>query len=249
MTSDAARWGPDVPTPAQLKEFHAQVETGRITKDALQRFLRYEDLSVMMPEMREAAQLIVGGREKAAKSVADWFAFWTALYHDHFGIKLDTANLRIPEQKSGFNQLIVVAKDLTPNRIFAVMKRLFPIWRSVDDLDTITSVRKTDAAYAIWCRDRVEADEEFVNKSACDLERGGVDRMTLEERLLLEIMYFILAGEHLDLKNWTLCAGSRCPGGAVPWVGWSPAHGGVSVDSAYPGSRYGGIRAREAVFV
>lgn len=41
MTSDAARWGPDSPTPAQLKEFFAQVEAGRITRVSLQEFLRH----------------------------------------------------------------------------------------------------------------------------------------------------------------------------------------------------------------
>jgi len=41
--SHAADWAPDSPTPAQLKEFFAQIGSGRITKDRLQRFLRERD--------------------------------------------------------------------------------------------------------------------------------------------------------------------------------------------------------------
>ncbi len=40
--SHAAGWASDTPTPAQLKEFFAQMESGRITKDRLQEFLRGE---------------------------------------------------------------------------------------------------------------------------------------------------------------------------------------------------------------
>jgi len=38
--SHAAGWAPGSPTPAQLKEFFGQIDTGKITKDGLQTFLR-----------------------------------------------------------------------------------------------------------------------------------------------------------------------------------------------------------------
>ncbi len=41
--SQTAGWASDSPTPAQLKEFFAQVSSGRITKDRLQGFLRGAD--------------------------------------------------------------------------------------------------------------------------------------------------------------------------------------------------------------
>lgn len=41
--SRAAGWPSDGPTAAQLKEFFAQIESGRITKERLQSFLRQED--------------------------------------------------------------------------------------------------------------------------------------------------------------------------------------------------------------
>lgn len=38
----AASWGPNAPSPAQLKELFAQCESGRVTGDRLQRFLKGE---------------------------------------------------------------------------------------------------------------------------------------------------------------------------------------------------------------
>lgn len=178
---------------------------------------------------------------------ANWLLFWTKLYRDHFQLELDTANLKIPEQKPGLNWFVVVAKGLTPNRIFAVMAKLFPSWRYTDDLDVITSVRKTTETYAIWCRDCVEADEELKNKSATDLAREKVNCMTFEERGLLEIMYFVRTGEHLDLQNWTLCRGSCRPDGHVPSVSWDPDDRAVDVSWSAPDYRRARIRAREVV--
>lgn len=42
VASRAAGWASDSPTPAQLKELFAQIESGRITKTSLQQFLRGE---------------------------------------------------------------------------------------------------------------------------------------------------------------------------------------------------------------
>lgn len=42
--SHVAAWGPNPPTPAQLKEFFAQVESGQLTHSRLQGLLRSDDL-------------------------------------------------------------------------------------------------------------------------------------------------------------------------------------------------------------
>ena len=94
-------------------------------------------------------------------------------------------------------------------------------------------------------RDRQEADEELKNKSANDLKSDGTNCVTLEERLLLEMMYFRETGKHLDIQNITLCAGSRRPRGGVPRVSWYSV--GVGVDWCGPGHAYGGLRARAVV--
>jgi len=54
--SHAAGWAPGSPTPAQLKEFFGQIDTGKITKDSLQAFLR-GDFVVSSP-LTEAERMV-----------------------------------------------------------------------------------------------------------------------------------------------------------------------------------------------
>lgn len=84
MTSDAARWGPDAPTPDQLKEFFAQVAARRITKDSLQEFMRHGASPAMTSDEGEAAAPIVG----AARQVRD-FPVWKTV---KLGTGLTTAD-------------------------------------------------------------------------------------------------------------------------------------------------------------
>ncbi len=51
--SHVTGWASEMPTPAQLKEFFAQIETGRISKERLQEFLRGEQ------EKNKAADAVV----------------------------------------------------------------------------------------------------------------------------------------------------------------------------------------------
>lgn len=57
--SHAAGLGSDAPTPAQLKELHAQIESGRVTKDSLQAFLRggQQELPVILFARQPAEEL------------------------------------------------------------------------------------------------------------------------------------------------------------------------------------------------
>ncbi len=73
----------------------------------------------------------------------------------------------------------------------------------------------------------MEADEELKNKSANMLAEAGIKGETLPERLLHELKYFTDTGKHLDVKNTTLCSGSRDPYGVVPLVDWLSVAGGM----------------------
>ncbi|PIU74766.1 MAG: hypothetical protein COS76_04390 [Candidatus Portnoybacteria bacterium CG06_land_8_20_14_3_00_39_12] len=44
------------------------------------------------------------------------------------------------------------------------------------------------------------------------------------ERIIHELKFFQETGEHLDIDNITLCAGSRGRGGHVPLVSWNGGH-------------------------
>ena len=172
---------------------------------------------------------------------------WQLLYKKHFGLDKDFSTLRIPERKGGFDRLIVVAEGMMPEKIFAWMKSRMFASKYGDNLDTVISDRKADHDYAIWVRDRVEADRELKSKSANDLKKEGIPGITLEERLLYGLKFFEETGEHLDMDSFTLCTGSRHPFGfgLVPRVYWR--HGRVRVGWCSPGNSHDDLRARAVV--
>lgn len=175
--------------------------------------------------------------------LADWRSFWNEL-----GLELHTSSLRIPERQDGFNRLLVMPQGATTNFLYDACAKLFPCWRYADNLDVITSDRDpAKGAYAIWLRDRVEADVELKGKSANDLAQAKIKGITLPERLAQELKYFKETGKHLDVENSTLCSGSRNPHGYVPGVRWFSESGRMRVDWDYPAYRHDYLRARATV--
>lgn len=192
--------------------------------------------------MAKTSETVRKPREIPA-ALADWETF----YREEFGITIDLSELIIPSKQEGFNRLVVVAKGgITPNRLFEACKSCFPSWRYRDDLNVITSTTLQET-YAVWFRDRVEADEEMKNKSANDIAAERITGITLEERLLMELKCFKETGQHLDLENITLCTGSRYPDGCVPSVYWYGMDGRMSVYWCRPVDRDDGLRVRVAV--
>jgi hypothetical protein len=145
-----------------------------------------------------------------------------------------------------------VLAGATPNKVVAALRKLgVNVYTYVDDLDK--SVTKNDrdpnktGSYRVRFKKTVEADPELANKSAEDLKKEKVNGITLLERLLLELGYFLVTGEHLDIENVTLCSGSRNSDGGVPGVGWSVGTRGLCIDWYSPRRRSGSLRARAAV--
>jgi len=172
---------------------------------------------------------------------------WQNLYRE-LGIKADFSNLRIPEKQPGFDRLIIMAKGMTSQTVYDKCKELFSCWKwTSENPDKIVESERTaeNSAYAIWIRDRVEADEELKNLSADDLKEQNIPGIILEERLIYELKYFRETGKHLDRDNVTLCAGSRYSDGCVPNVRWFSDK--FKVDWFYPAFRDGGLRSRQAV--
>lgn len=176
---------------------------------------------------------------------------WKTLYKKCFGFDVDFTGLKIPEKKDGFDRLIIVAKGVSPNRAFKAAEKLFTCYRYTDDLNGATEGRNEREAtkdYAVWVRDRQEADTENKNVSANTLKNRGGTNITLVERMLLEMKYFLETGEHLDTNDtYTMCAGSRYSDGRVPCVYWHRGSEGLYVrwyDSSDQDSR---LRARSVV--
>ena len=222
-----AGWTSGSPTPAQLKEFFAQIESGRITKERLQAFLR-------------------GEKEDTSVLLADWQEFYRGL----FGLEIDLSGLSVPGRKKGFDRLIVVAQGMTPQRLYDKCAEFFPCWKWADeDLDRVVQSERTakDGTYAVWFREGVEADKDLKNLSANDLEKKLIPGITLEERLLMELKYFKETGGHLDIDSFTLCSGSRYSGGRVPGVCWFPVRRWLRVGWFLPEDSAPHLRSRRAV--
>lgn len=130
--------------------------------------------------------------------------------------------------------------EYTIEYLFGECEKLFPC-KAWCDLNKITSDRS--CIYTITFKPNIEADEENKNKSANDLK--DVKTITLEERLILELQYFKATGKHLDIINWTLCAGSRGTDGHVPSASWNDYQ--FQVGYYRPDYSDGSIRARSAV--
>jgi len=180
---------------------------------------------------------------------ADVISDWQNFYRDVFGIETDFSNLRIPKRPQGFDRLIVVAQGLTPQSAYDKCAGLFPCWKWMDenlDIVVLSDRLAKDGAYAIWIRDRVEADEELKSLSANQLKEKSIVGITLEERLIYELKYFKETGKHLDINNWTLCSGSRYCDGSVPWVDWGVGDG-LSVHWYVPGVANDLLRSRQVV--
>ena len=175
--------------------------------------------------------------------------WWRKFYLENFNMKLNFLRLDIPPKPAKDNwRLLVIVKGLTNNLVYDVCAKQFPCCKYADDLDKGVSTNERDpknGSYAIWVRDTVEADEVHRNKSADIVKEAGLKTETLLERMIHELAYFSGTGEHLDVKNWTLCSGSRCSGGDVPNADWDDDEFRVNWNDT--GNRVGCLRAREVV--
>lgn len=205
---------------------------GALTDDEIKRFDNRENPFV---------------RARLSKNKA---AVWEKLYRDEFGMSVDLSQVAVPDNPGGFGRTIVIATGLTAAMVVAACRKYFKDRIDIEDLDADVPENERTAAsgsYAIRVRDRIEADEELKNLSAEDIKARGVATMTLLERLVYELKYFKETGQHLDIGNWTLCAGSRRRVGDVPIVRWRAVFRRLHVYWCHPQHAYGLLRARAVV--
>ena len=175
-------------------------------------------------------------------------AEWERFYLLHFDLRYDLANLAIPSCPSEGWRMLVIG-EVSMRELYGRCKELFPCWVWTDsDVDGIVAWNERDVEngpYAIWVREGIEADEELKGLSANDIREKGITAETLAERLIHELKFFTETGEHLDVKNVTLCAGSRDAFGSVPGVCWR--NGEMIVLWSPPFYRGGSLRSRQAI--
>lgn len=177
-------------------------------------------------------------------------AKWREIYKNHFGV--DLGSVQIPTHRKGFDRLIIIAHGLSIQQTYDVCASLFSCLKSTDrslnEAVPTNDRMPTVGTYAIWVRDRIEADEELKNLSANNLAVKGTPSETIMERELHEIVYFLETGRHLDLHNVTLASGSRSGRGYVPRADWHDGKFYVGVIWYSPDDSDGALRARQVVF-
>lgn len=144
---------------------------------------------------------------------------------------------------------IYMPKDLTCNKVWKALKERCDgySWYG-DDLDKKVSKRNdrdpANGEYAATVRAVVEADEENAGKSADQLDAEKHHGMTLLEREILELAYFLTTGEHLDRESWTMCPASQGVDGLVPCMRFNPGYCKVQIDRGDPGRSSSRVRSR-----
>lgn len=147
---------------------------------------------------------------------------WVEFYRRIFGKGVDLSNLHLPAKPDYECWPIVMVPGISNNDAYGACKKHFgKAWKYIDDLNTVRDVvKRPDEEYVVWVKKNVEADPDLANVSAEEVEKRALNTLTLRERLVLELKYFDETKSHLDIINWTLCAGSRYAVGSVPYVYW-----------------------------
>lgn len=193
------------------------VVLAKIDKDGMDRLLRRGN------EMSKAT--LEAGISKARElsfAYGDQVSGWVAFYKKHFNRELDLTSLMIPDHQEGFDRLLVVDKDLTRNKAYHACEKQFPCSSYRDDLDNAIRPDERDpknGTYAIWVRDRQEADQENKDQSWNRRREQKCQDENILERILHELKYFDETGKHLDIDNWTLTSSLSVDGSAVS-AGW-----------------------------
>ena len=176
---------------------------------------------------------------------------WDNFYGKYFKIPFSFTGLMIPPKPTEGNwRLLVILKGLTNNQVYDDCKKQFACYKYADDLDTAVPTNERDprnCSYAIWVRDTVEADDVHKDKSANMVAKEELATETLLERMIHELVYFSETGKHLDVKNVTLCSGSRNSDSNVPSADWYD--GKFRVHGRSTDDRVESLRVREVVAV
>lgn len=122
----------------------------------------------------------------------------------------------------------------------------------IDELDDSLLVNERDpnktGSYFVSFNRNKEIDQSFCFLSTDALIRERVNAITVPERLLLGLQFFMITGEHLDTEGATFCMGSRFYDGDIPIIGYGGEFKGLYMDWLAPEcSRKKTIQPRVAI--
>lgn len=221
LVGDMSEWS------GMLMDLFRQIRDGSKTKQMLQAFLEHRN----------------------PFAITDISQEWQKFYRKYFRLAVDFSDVAIPDNPGGFDRVIFIPQGLTHANVIKSMRKKFEVSLYTEDLDKAVTenIRIANKSYAIRLRERQEADEEWKNTSANQLKQQNVNCITLLERLVYEFKHFDETSEHLDITNWTLCAGSRSSHGDVPEVHWRSGRCLLRVDWYCSDDANGAVRVRQAV--
>lgn len=208
-------------------------------------FRQIDEESITLPNL----QAFLERRNPFDVSDIDWQKTYAAL-----GMEAEYAEaislLGVKEDPNFW--VVPVVKGVTCNKVVAGLRKLkVGVCAQVDDIDkgVTTNDRdpNRDGSYVIGFRRTVEADKENKNLSDYALAKQNHKGITLQERLLLGLGYFLTTGQHLDVKNVTLCSGSRNQIGFVPRLCWVFDARQVYINWRHPGDCRAFLCSRSAV--
>jgi len=160
---------------------------------------------------------------------------WQAFYKRHFGIEVDVNAIDMPPRQIGYDRIIVIAGDLSYEKIILTMRKQFDVLFVNKYLPNyfdnyLTNTRNNNETYAIRVKNNTESGELDLGSAGIEkISPGGnppfpvINEMTLKERLLFEMKYHEETRAHLDLETFTVCAGSHFKRDSLalsPAVGW-----------------------------
>ncbi|MBX4197998.1 hypothetical protein KW782_01545 [Candidatus Parcubacteria bacterium] len=175
---------------------------------------------------------------------------WQKFYNRHFGLSLDTDNLKIPDYVRWFDLLLIVHEQMKFDHLLEFSRRLFQVRSVVRDLTVETSwdleerSTKELGTYVIWVRDSLNANPETAFFSANGIKERGLKTETLTERLLHGSFVFETRQQYLDTRTTTACTGTRVRGNQIPNVRFSQRENLLTIWIDGPTCQFKRLRAR-----
>lgn len=220
------------------EELKALTEEGMAEMEKQEKILKEVEARQILKDARNLAELrekMFGGATnpevgKNPESKEDsWERIkkdWKRFYQEIFDIEADFSQVEIPESEKNFKLPILMPKGLTSRQIIDRCREHFMVADTIsgpvvgDFEEKIVSERSCSLKpYAVLIQEFAEAGEsELKDLSADDIKAAGLETMTLKERLIYGLKYFLENGKHLDSRSTTICAGSRLPDGQVPTI-------------------------------
>lgn len=218
----------------------------------------------MLKQLREK-----GGEEKAKRMIAvlknatgnqtrnsviekellEWQEFYAKYFH--LDLPDDFSKIKIPTPSIGFNRLLIIIPGVSLSDIIYIQNHWFRTRITGDIYESISRNDRdvTNGPYAIWVRDTVGPDAQYLKHSANWVKEKHIKGETLLERLIHGFKFWHETQKQLDVldvNGVTLCTGSRFFDGSVPRVHFG-SDGAVNISQHHPAQAIIDFGLREVI--